>query len=86
MLHLLVEHSGEVVTREELQKTLWPGGTVVEFDHAIATALKKLRRALGDDADHPRYIETLARRGYRWIAGGEWMLFRLVRGTILVGS
>ena len=73
MLRLLLEHSGEVVTREELQKTLWPGGTVVEFDHGIATALKKLRQALGDDADHPRYIETLARRGYRWIAGVEWI-------------
>jgi TolB-like protein/Tfp pilus assembly protein PilF len=73
MLRLLLEHSGEVVTREELQKTLWPGGTVVEFDHSIATALKKLRQALGDDADHPRYIETLARRGYRWIAGVEWV-------------
>ena len=56
MLRLLLEHSGEVVTREELQKNLWPGGTVVEFDHSIATALKKLRQALGDDADHPRYI------------------------------
>ena len=73
MLRLLLEHSGEVVTREELQRTLWPGGTVVEFDQSIATALKKLRRALGDDADHPRYIETLARRGYRWIAGVEWV-------------
>ena len=73
ILRLLLEHSGEVVTREELQKNLWPGGTVVEFDHSIATALKKLRRALGDDADHPRYIETLARRGYRWIAGVEWV-------------
>lgn len=73
MLCLLLEHFGEVVTREELQKTLWPGGTVVEFDHGIATALKKLRQALGDDADHPRYIETLARRGYRWIAGVEWI-------------
>jgi serine/threonine-protein kinase len=73
MLRLLLDHSGEVVTREELQKTLWPDGAVVEFDHGIATALKKLRQALGDDADHPRYIETLARRGYRWIAGVEWV-------------
>ena len=73
MLRLLLEHSGEVVTREELQRTLWPGGTVVEFDHGIATALKKLWRALGDNADHPRFIETLTRRGYRWIAGVEWV-------------
>ena len=73
MLRLLLEHSGEVVTPEELQRALWPGGTIVDFDHGIATALKKLRRALGDDADHPRYIETLARRGYRWIAGVEWV-------------
>jgi TolB-like protein len=73
MLRLLLEYSGEVVTQEELRKTLWPGGTVVEFDYGIATALKKLRQALGDDADHPRYVETLARRGYRWIAGVEWV-------------
>jgi TolB-like protein/Tfp pilus assembly protein PilF len=73
MLRLLLEQSGEVVSREELQKTLWPGGTVVDFDHGIATALKKLRQALRDDAHHPRYIETLARRGYRWIAGVEWI-------------
>ena len=73
MLMLLLERPGEVVTREELQKALWPGGTVVEFDHGIGTALKKLRQALGDEADHPRYIETLARRGYRWIAGVEWV-------------
>jgi TolB-like protein/Flp pilus assembly protein TadD len=73
MLCLLLEHPGEVVTPEELQATLWSGDTVVEFDHGIATALKKLRRALGDDADNPRYIETLPRRGYRWIAGVEWV-------------
>ncbi len=72
MLRLLLEHAGEVVTPEQIQETLWPGGTVVDFNHGIATALRKLRRTLNDDASHPRFIETLARRGYRWIAGVEW--------------
>ena len=72
MLRLLLEKAGEVVTRKEIQDSLWTHDTVVEFDHGIATALKKLRRALGDDAANPRYIETLARRGYRWMAGVEW--------------
>jgi len=72
MLRLLLERAGEVVTREDLQGTLWTSDTVVEFDHGIATALKKLRRALGDDAGNPHYIETLARRGYRWMAEVEW--------------
>ena len=73
MLLLLLEHAGEVISREQIRENLWPSGTVVDFDHGIATALKKLRRALNDDAAHPRFIETLARRGYRWIAGAEWV-------------
>ncbi len=68
MLSELLERPGEVVTREELQKKLWSGGTFVDFEHSLATALKKLRRALGDSAVHPQFIETLARRGYRFIA------------------
>ncbi|HEX8801427.1 MAG TPA: winged helix-turn-helix domain-containing protein, partial [Terriglobales bacterium] len=65
ILLMLIEREGEIVTREEIQKKLWPGDTVVEFDQGINAAIKKLRQALGDSADEPRYIETIARRGYR---------------------
>lgn len=67
ILVMLLERPGEVVTREEIQARLWPSGTIVEFEHSIGTAIKKLRQALGDDADTPRYIETLPRRGFRFI-------------------
>ena len=66
ILALLLEKPGEVVLREEIRKKLWPNDTVVEFDHSINAAIKRLRQALGDPADNPQYIETLARRGYRW--------------------
>ena len=65
ILLMLVDRSGGLVTRDEIQKKLWPNDTVVEFDHSIHTAINKLRRAFGDSADQPKYIETLARRGYR---------------------
>jgi DNA-binding winged helix-turn-helix (wHTH) protein/tetratricopeptide (TPR) repeat protein len=68
VLTLLLEHPGDVVTREELRKRLWPDGIVVDFEHSINTAVKRLREALGDDAEHPRFIETLPRHGYRFIA------------------
>jgi Tol biopolymer transport system component/DNA-binding winged helix-turn-helix (wHTH) protein len=68
ILAMLLDRPGEVVTREEIQARLWPSGTIVEFEHSIATAIKKLRQALGDDAGTPRYVETLPRRGYRFIA------------------
>jgi Tol biopolymer transport system component/DNA-binding winged helix-turn-helix (wHTH) protein len=71
ILLMLLDHPGEVVTREEIQGRLWPDGTFVEFEHSIGTAIKKLRQALGDDADTPRYIETLPRRGFRFIAPVE---------------
>ena len=67
ILATLLEHPGKLVTREELQQKLWPAGTFVDFDHSINTAIKKLREALGDDAEQPRFIETLPRRGYRFI-------------------
>ena len=60
-----------LVTREEIQKKLWPNDTVVEFDHGINTAIQKLRQALGDSADKPSYIQTMARRGYRLIVPVE---------------
>ena len=71
ILRMVLESPGEVVSREEIRKRLWPNDTVVEFDHSINTAIRKLRLALGDSADTPRYIETLARRGYRWIGSLE---------------
>jgi len=67
VLALLLEHPGEVVTREEFVKRLWPGDTFVDFDHSLNTAIKKLRRALGDDDKKPRFVETLPKRGYRFI-------------------
>jgi eukaryotic-like serine/threonine-protein kinase len=71
ILLMLVERAGELVTREEIKKKLWPNDTVVEFDDSIHTALKKLRQALGDAADNPKYVETVARRGYRLIVPVE---------------
>ncbi len=68
VLALLLDRAGEVVTREELQQKLWPSDTFVDFDHSLNTAINKVREALGDSAASPRYVETLARRGYRFIA------------------
>jgi cholera toxin transcriptional activator len=68
VLALLLERAGDVVTREELRQKLWPADTFVDFDHSLNTAVNKLRETLGDSASNPRYIETLARRGYRFIA------------------
>ena len=67
ILRMLLESPGEVVSREEIRQHLWPDDTVVEFDHSINVAVKRLRDALRDSADKPRYIETIARRGYRFI-------------------
>jgi Tol biopolymer transport system component/DNA-binding winged helix-turn-helix (wHTH) protein len=64
---LLLERPGEVVTREELRTRLWPADTFVDFDHSLNAAVRRLRDALGDDADNPRFVETLPRRGYRFI-------------------
>jgi len=71
VLALLLEHSGDVVTREELRQKLWPADTFVDFDTGLNSAIKKLRDVLGDSAEEPRYIETLPRRGYRFIAPVE---------------
>jgi len=67
IMWLLVAHPGALVTREQLRSRLWPDGTFVDFEHSLNAAMKRLRAALGDDARAPRYIETLPRRGYRWI-------------------
>ena len=68
ILRLMLEHPGEVVTRDELRQRLWPEGTFVDFEHSLNAAIKRLRAALGDDADHPQFVETVPRRGYRFIA------------------
>jgi serine/threonine protein kinase/DNA-binding winged helix-turn-helix (wHTH) protein/tetratricopeptide (TPR) repeat protein len=74
ILRILVERQGKIVTRQEIKQILWPNDTVVEFGRSINVAMAILRKALGDDADHPKYIETLPRRGYRLIAPVEWQL------------
>jgi DNA-binding winged helix-turn-helix (wHTH) protein/Tol biopolymer transport system component len=68
VLSVLLERPGDVVTREELQTRLWPADTFVDFDLSLNSAVKKLRQALGDESDNPRFVETLYRRGYRFIA------------------
>jgi TolB-like protein/DNA-binding winged helix-turn-helix (wHTH) protein len=68
VLQILLEHPGEVVTRQELQRRIWPSDTFVDFDRGLYNAIKKLREALGDSAESPRFVETLSRRGYRFIA------------------
>ena len=73
ILTALVEHQGEVVLREELRKALWPNDTIVEFEHSINAAMKRLRQALEDSAENPRFIETLPRRGYRLKVPVQWL-------------
>ena len=68
LLITLVEHPGEIVTREALCQRLWPENTFVEFDQSLGTAVTKLRQALGDDAENPRFVETVPKRGYRFLA------------------
>ena len=73
LLRLLLEAEGRVVTREQLRAALWPQNTFVDFEHAVNTAVKKLRQALEDPAEHPKFVETLPRIGYRFIAPVEWV-------------
>ncbi len=72
VLLVLLERPGEVITREELRQRLWPADTFVDFDHSLNTVINKLREALNDSAANPRFIETLARRGYRFLAPVEF--------------
>ncbi len=71
ILLMLLEHPGDVVLREEIRQKLWPNNTVVEFNHSINAAIKRLRNALGESAEEPRHIETLAKRGYRFLGETE---------------
>ena len=68
---ILLQHSGGLVTREQLRQKVWPEDTFVDFDHGLNTAITKIRTALGDSAENPRFVETMPRRGYRFI--GEVM-------------
>ena len=71
LLFMLLERPGQVLTREEICRELWPDGTFVDYEHGVNTAVNRIREALGDKASHPRFIETLARRGYRFVAPVE---------------
>src|SRR5579859_517641 len=87
ILSALLEAPGDLVTREELRKRLWAADTFVDFDHSLNTAIKRLRDTLGDSADNPVFIETLSRRGYRFMApveelnNGQGTAKELVYGT-----
>jgi DNA-binding winged helix-turn-helix (wHTH) protein len=72
MLTMLLERAGNVVTREELRQRLWPADTFVDFDHSLNTAVNKIREVLGDSASSPRFVETVARRGYRFLGQVQW--------------
>jgi DNA-binding winged helix-turn-helix (wHTH) protein len=73
VLQILIDSSGEIASREDIKKRLWPNDTIVDFDHSINVAIGTLRRAFGDSAVQPKYIETVARRGYRLIVEAEWI-------------
>src|SRR6266478_10226265 len=79
ILATLIRQPGKVIARDEFQQQLWKGGTFVDFDHGLNAAMNRLRQALGDSADQPRYIETLPGRGYRFVAPVE-----AVRKSVLV--
>src|SRR5215475_3125291 len=83
LLAILLEHPGEVVTRETLQKRLWPDGTFVDFEQGLNAAVKRLRETLDDSAETPRLIETLPRRGYRFIGTLEARAARIESLAVL---
>jgi cholera toxin transcriptional activator len=72
VLAILLERSGSVISREELRQKLWPADTFVDFDHSLNTAVNKIREKLGDSASSPRFVETIARRGYRFLGEIQW--------------
>src|ERR1700722_18315609 len=73
MLMLLLSRPGELVTREDITRELWPEGTFVDFEHGVNSAVNRIREALGDKANNPRFVETVARKGYRFVAPVERM-------------
>src|SRR5215470_874658 len=89
VLAMLLERPGELVAREEIQKRLWSADTFVDFDHGLNSAVKRLRDALGDSAEAPRFVETLPRRGYRFIGiieGISQDSLAETRGDVLPGT
>jgi TolB-like protein len=78
ILRLLLARPGAVISREEMREQLWPEGTFVDYEHSLNAAVKRLRAALGDDAKNPNFIETLPRRGYRWVSAAAPRSIRLV--------
>jgi TolB-like protein/DNA-binding winged helix-turn-helix (wHTH) protein/Flp pilus assembly protein TadD len=86
VLQALLQNPGEVVTREELQKKIWPADTFVDFDHGLHAAVNRLRAALNDSADKPRYVETVARRGYRFIGHVDGTSSASIQAAILPPS
>jgi cholera toxin transcriptional activator len=77
MLLMLLERPGELLTREEISRALWPDGTFVDYEHGVNSAVNRIREALGDTAGNPRFVETLARRGYRFVAPVEQITERI---------
>src|SRR5947207_12507306 len=82
ILAVLLERPGVIVTREELREKLWPADTFVDFDHSLNTAINKIREVLGDSAASPRFVETVARRGYRFLADVQSDLQSDVQGEV----
>lgn len=74
VLLMLLDHPGQLLTREEISRELWPDGTFVDSDHGVNSAVNRIREALGDTASNPRFVETMARRGYRFVAPVERIL------------
>ena len=83
VLFMLLERPGEVLTREEISRELWPDGTFVDYEHGVNSAVNRLRDALGDKASNPRFIETLARRGYRFLAPVERIVLEEDASTVV---
>jgi DNA-binding winged helix-turn-helix (wHTH) protein len=73
VLRLLLDAEGKVVTREQLRSALWPEDTFVDFEHGVNTAVKKLRQALGDGVENPKFVETVPKVGYRFLVPVEWV-------------
>src|SRR5215469_4465333 len=86
ILQILLENPGQIVGRDELQKRVWPANTFVEFDKGLYSAMARLREALGDSSDNPRFIETVARRGYRFIAPVSKTTGEGTQGTQAAGA
>src|SRR5882724_11541567 len=83
VLALLLQRPGDLVTREELQSRLWPADTFVDFDHSLNAAVRRLRDALGDTAENPCFVETVARRGYRFLAPVNGSSQSIIRSKVV---